>query len=200
MQADEIKNTSTSRSMRFNKLISGVLLGLSLVRAGAATDSAALEKHTQNYSKNAKAILEMAITKKIDATVVEKHVRECLADASWAAEEYGKAFPAGAKLLKTVVASIPAMEKLDFKSLETEWHDLGYFSKPGNDPGVDLKEESNEHFTDPIHSIVHPLLVLKAAQNYAVSKGEDDLKAVKEEMEEGLEQMDRLKKQLAEKK
>ncbi len=51
-----------------------------------------------------------------------------------------------------------------------------------------MKNEDNEHFTDPIHAIVHPLLVLKAAQSYDKDKKESYLKDMKEEMSEGIEQ------------
>jgi predicted DNA-binding transcriptional regulator len=41
--------------------------------------------------------------------------------------------------------------------------------------------------------VVHPLLVLKAAQDYAATKNEESLKSMKEEMEEGLEQVEKQK-------
>ena len=102
--------------------------------------------------------------------------------------------------MKTVVENVDAMKKLSFKDLEHEWHDLNHFTKSGsNDLGIDVKAEDNEHFTDPIHAIVHPLLVLKAAQAYATSKDEADLKAIKEEMEEGLEQVEKCRSVLTKK-
>ena len=158
-----------------------------------AADKAQVEAHYQSYFTAGKAVVEMAISKKVDAAEVEKRVNIMVADALWLAREYAKANPKGAKLLKIVADNVDAMRKLSFHDLESEWHDLGYFAKPGQDAGIDLKSEDNEHFTDPIHSLVHPLLVLKAAQAYATGKGEGDLKAMKEEMEEGLEQVEKQK-------
>jgi hypothetical protein len=75
--------------------------------------------------------------------------------------------------------------------LEHQWHDLHYFSNKKEVIGVDLADENNEHFTDPIHVIVHPLLVLKAAQSFANGGGDAALQQMKEEMEEGIEQIDK---------
>lgn len=157
-----------------------------------AVDKAQVETHHRSYHAAGKAVVEMAISKNVDAAAVEKRVNVMLADAVWLATEYAKAHPEGAKLLKTVTDNVDAMRKLSFKDLEHEWHDLGYFSSGGHDVGLDIKSEDNEHFTDPIHTIVHPLLVLKAAQAYSTGHKDEDLKAMKAEMEEGLEQAEKM--------
>ena len=164
-----------------------------LVAPLRAADKAQVEAHYQSYYTAGKAVVEMAISRKVDAAEVAKRVDIMVADALWLAGEYAKIHPKGAKLLQTVTSNVDAMRQLSFDNLEHEWHDLGYFAKPGNDVGLDLKAEENEHFTDPIHTLVHPLLVLKAAQAYATSKSEKDLKSLKEEMEEGLEQAEKQK-------
>lgn len=164
-----------------------------LVAPLRAADKAQVEAHYQSYYTAGKAVVEMAILRKVDAAEVAKRVDIMVADALWLAGEYAKIHPKGAKLLQTVTSNVDAMRQLSFDNLEHEWHDLGYFAKPGNDVGLDLKAEENEHFTDPIHTLVHPLLVLKAAQAYATSKSEKDLKSLKEEMEEGLEQAEKQK-------
>lgn len=158
-----------------------------------SADKTQVEARYQSYYTAGKAVVDMAISKKIDAAEVEKRVNIMVADALWFAAEYAKAHPKGAKLLHLLTSNADAMRKLSFQDLESEWHDLGYFTKPGHDTGLDLKAEENEHFTDPIHTLVHPLLVLKAAQAYTTTKAETDLKAMKEEMEEGLEQAEKQK-------
>jgi hypothetical protein len=45
--------------------------------------------------------------------------------------------------------------------------------------------------------MIHPMMVLRAAVAYQTSKGEKDLKAIKEEMEEGIEQAEKTKAALA---
>lgn len=180
-------------------ILAATFLAVASFQAQAA-DKAAIDSHATSYLAAGKAVVEMSITKKVDAAEVEKKVQTMLADAVWLATEYGKAHPKGEKLLKTVVENVDAMKKLSFKDLEHEWHDLNHFTKSGsNDLGIDVKAEDNEHFTDPIHAIVHPLLVLKAAQAYATSKDEADLKAIKEEMEEGLEQVEKCRSVLTKK-
>lgn len=158
-----------------------------------AADKADVETHAKSYHDAGKALVEMAITKKVDAAALQKQVDVLVTDAVWFAEQYSKVHPKGQKLLKTVIDNVPAMKKMSFKDLEHQWHDGHYFDGKAAEVGVDLKEEDNEHFTDPIHTIVHPLLVLKAGEAYAASKSEDDLKNMKEEMEEGIEQMEKQK-------
>lgn len=165
-----------------------------------AADKAEIDAHCNAYHSAGKAIVQMAITKNIDPAEVEKKVQILLTEATWGATEYAKVHPKGEKLLKTVVENIETMKKLSFKELEHEWHDLNHFTKSGgSDFGVDVKAEDNEHFTDPIHSIVHPILVLKVAQAFATSKDEAELKTVKEEMEEGMEQMEKVRTVLSKK-
>jgi hypothetical protein len=79
------------------------------------------------------------------------------------------------------------MKDMTFEVIEKQWHDLGYFKE--HKPTIDLANEDNEHFTDPLHAMIHPMMVLRAAITYQTSKSEDDLKAMKEEMDEGLEQV-----------
>lgn len=167
--------------------LSVVLLPLGLRSADAGLAASGLA-----YHKAGKAVTEMVIAKQIDMPALSAQIDTLVKEAVVMAEAYAKAYPAGKKLLDKVVASVPAMRALSFDELQTDWHDLGVFGKPGYEIGIDLKDEDNEHFTDPIHAIVHPMLVLKAAQAYSVDKKEDNLKAMKEEMEEGLEQAEKL--------
>lgn len=175
----------------------GAVFGLAL--SLHAADKAAIEAHALSYHTAGKAVVEMALTKKVDAAEVDKKVQIMVADAVWFNTEYAKAFPKGEKLLKVIADHVEAMRKLSYKELEHEWHDMHHFDKADKDIGLDVKAEENEHFTDPIHSIVHPLLVLKAAQDYSSSKSEESLKSVKEEMEEGMEQMEKQKTSLLKK-
>jgi hypothetical protein len=184
-----------------NQFLSCLLITLSLVPPSSqATDRTAVQSHYLSYHKAGKAVVAMALTKRVDVKEVEKQVDVMVADAAWIAGEYGRAFPEGGKLLKVVVDHVKAMRGMSFKELEHEWHDLHYFDAADRDIGLDLKAEDNEHFTDPIHAIVHPLMVLDAARRYAASPGEEDLKSIKEEMEEGLEQMEKQSSRLLKKK
>lgn len=179
-------------------IIAGLMLACTLPVRSA--DQAGVEAHYKTYHDAGKAVVEMALTKKVDPAEVEKKVNSMLTAASWMAAEYGKAHPAGEKFLKVVTDNIEAMKKLSFKDLEHEWHDLNHFTKSGtSNLGIDVKAEENEHFTDPVHAIVHPLLVLKAAQAFATSKDDGELKTIKEEMEEGLEQMEKCRSVLKKK-
>lgn len=150
----------------------------------------------KSYAANGKIVMDAIVAKKVSLDVVEKPLKAMSEDAAKLATSYGAKFPEGAKLLKMTVDALPKLQKASFTELEKEWHDLAHFSKPGNNPGIDLKSEKNEHFTDPLHCIVHPLMTLRAAEAYAKGKADKDLQAMKEELSEGLEQMEILGKKL----
>jgi hypothetical protein len=161
----------------------------------ASTALAAGEMDKVNsYKANGKIVMDKIIKKTIDPAEVKPLLHKMADDAGELATAYGAKKPDGAKLLKMVVDALPKLKTMSFEELEKDWHDLAYFSKPGNDAGIDLKKEKNEHFTDPIHCIVHPLMTAVAAESYAKTKKEEHLQAMKEELSEGLEQMDLLAK------
>jgi len=151
-----------------------------------------LDARVKEYTVTGRSLVEMAQTKKVDLAEVRKKVDRLVEIASGLAKDYEAKFPAGKKLIDTVIAAVPEMKGLSFHEIESEWHDMKHFEKPGNNPGLDLKAEENEHFTDPIHAIIHPLLVLKAAETHEKSPGAEPLKQIKEEMEEGLEQVEKM--------
>jgi hypothetical protein len=156
-----------------------------------AGDKAEIDTHCNAYHDAGKIVIAMAITKQIDVAEVKKQVGIMVNEGVWLCKEYAKVHPKGEKFLKTVTDNIEVLRKASFDELQTQWHDLGYFEK--KDVGLDLKAEDNEHFTDPIHTVIHPLMVLKAAEAYTANKKEEDLKAFKEEMEEGVEQMEEVR-------
>lgn len=170
-----------------------LLATLTLTLPALAADKAEIEARAKSYHSNGKVLVEMAITKKVDAAEAQKRVDALVADAVWFANAYAAKHPKGAKLLKLVTDNVEAMKKASFKELEHDWHDLHFFDKRQAEIGINLKDEDNEHFTDPIHTLVHPLLVLKAAQAQVAAPNEENIKNIKEEMEEGLEQMEKLK-------
>ena len=114
------------------------------------------------------------------------------------AQAYAAKFPAGKDLIDTVIAQIATldasgavtgfgpMKDFDYDVIEKQWHDLGYFKE--HKPTVDLNNEDNEHFTDPLHTMIHPMMVRRSAITFQTSKSDADLKAMKEEMDEGIEQ------------
>jgi hypothetical protein len=173
--------------MKYIKVLLTCLVSIATTSLWGAADPA-LVAHGASYQAAGKTIIDMVIAKKVDLAVVTAKVDILLTESTALGQAYIKTYPAGAKLINAVISNIPEMKKLGYAELVTEWHDLGYFAKPGHDAGIDMKNEDNEHFTDPVHAIVHPLLVLKAAQAFEKDKKDASLKDMKEEMEEGLEQ------------
>lgn len=175
---------------RLLPLLSAVLLLGFRLHAAAPPET---DARVKEYSVAGRSLVEMAQSKKIDLPAVNTKVDRLVELATLLAKDYAVRFPAGKKLIETVIAAVPEMRKLSFSEIESEWHDLKHFEKPGNNPGIDLKAEDNEHFTDPLHAIIHPLLVLKAAESYAAKPGPEPLRQIKEEMEEGIEQAEKLR-------
>jgi hypothetical protein len=173
-----------------NKLIVllSALTALVVAVPARAGDKSQIESHYNSYYTAAKAVIDMAITKQVDAAKVEHLVNSMIPHAIWMAQEYAKARPKGDKFIKHYIENLDGIRQLTFKEIESEWHDMGIFAKPGHEVGLDVKAEENEHFTDPAHAIIQPIMVLKAAQAYAAGRKDEDLKAMKEEMEESLEQ------------
>jgi len=171
-----------------NKLIILIATLVALAVPAHAVDKAQVEAHYNSYAVAAKAVLDMTVTKKVDAAEVEKLVDTMLPHAIWLARAYAEVRPQGAKYINLYIENLDNIRKLSFHEIESEWHDMGIFAKPGHDVGFDVKAEENEHFTDPAHAMIQPFMVLKAAQAYAAGHKAEDLKSMKEEMEESLEQ------------
>jgi hypothetical protein len=193
MNSSRLRVHPLERLLPRTAALGALLLGLALQAAAPPETDA----RVREYSALGRSVLEMAQTKKIDAGEVRKKVDRMLEIGVLLAKDYAVRFPAGKKLVDTVVAAIPEMRKLPFAEIESEWHDLKHFDKPGNDVGIDLKAEENEHFTDPVHTIVHPLLVLKAAEEQATKPSAENLQNIKEEMEEGIEQAEKMRTALS---
>ena len=59
------------------------------------------------------------------------------------------------------------------------------------DVGIDMDDEDNEHFTDPAHVVIHPIMTYVAAMEGQKS-GEDRRDDMKAELQEGIEQLELL--------
>lgn len=169
---------------------------------GHAADGADLKAAQLAYHQAGKAVIEMTQAKKVDAAQVEVKVVEMQRGAVVLARAYAAKFPAGTKLIDTVITQVATldgkgsvtglgpMKELSFQEIEDQWHDGAYFKS--HDLGVNFEEEANEHFTDPIHTMVHPMMVLRAAMAYQKGQDAKELKAMKDEMDEGMEQAEKM--------
>lgn len=178
-----------------------LLLCLVALCLGTSLSAASLADHQAAYVKAGRAVVDLVNAKTIDAAKITALVLTMEQQAVPLAHAYAKKFPAGKGLIDTVIAQVAAvdgngavtgfgpMKDMTFEVIEKQWHDLGHFKT--NKPSVDLDDEDNEHFSDPLHTMIHPIMVLRAALDYQTSKSDEDLKAMKEEMEEGLEQVEK---------
>ncbi len=163
--------------------------------------SAPAENVTQlveNYKSAGQAIVDMVNSQSVSVDQIEAKVLDLTKASVELANLYKQAHPDGTQLLDVVITQVAnvdngavtgvgPMVELSFDEIEGQWHDLGYFES--NDSGVDLEDEDNEHFTDPLHVMIHPIMVLRAAKDFSASNSPEDLNAMKSEMEEGLEQV-----------
>lgn len=177
-------------------LLVGVLAAADISPAQIAAAQAA-------YHQAGRAVVDQVVAKKVDVVQVEALVLTMEQHAVVLAKAYAAKHPAGAKLIAAVMAQVVRMDAqgavvglgpmkaLPFAEIEKQWHDLGHFKT--NPVGLDLQDEANEHFTDPLHTMIHPVMVLRAALDFQASKSDKDLQTMKSEMEEGLEQAEKTK-------
>lgn len=167
----------------------------------ASLHAETLAERQAAYVKAGRAVVDLVNAKTIDAAKITALVLTMEQQAVPLANAYAKKFPAGKGLIDTVIAQVAVvdgsgvmtgfgpMKDMSFEVIEKQWHDLGYFKV--NKPSIALDDEDNEHFSDPLHTMIHPMMVLRAALDYQTSKSDESLKAMKEEMEEGLEQVEK---------
>ena len=157
------------------------------------------KQNAEIYIKEGTAIIDMVNTGSINLAEVESKVLLLLQQAVPLAYAYGDAHPNGKQYLQVVideaakesgkgnVTALGPMVDQTFDHLEVFWHDAGFAEV--KDIGIDMSDEDNEHFNDPMHAIVHPVMVLRAARDYSSNNDPNALAAMKSEMEEGIEQV-----------
>lgn len=178
---------------------------LVLATALAAAD-AALTAKAEAYQKNAAAIVDSINAGKVDKDDVEARILICIDAAIPMARAYVAKHPAGTQAIDQTIAALAVvdgsgkivgfgpMADLTFTEIEEQWHDLKHFD--GGKAGIDFSDEDQEHFTDPLHTMIHPIMVLRAIRDYAATQNEASLQAAKAEMQEGIEQCEKTLKSL----
>lgn len=175
--------------MRLKQFIFGTFFAVTATCAVAAN----LNSVKQDYLKTGQSIVDMVNRGDVDTDSVRASVIELTRDSVLLAQEYLVKYPEGKALITEVineVASLDAsgnvtglgpMAEDSFDYMEKHWHDLGFME--GKSYGIDMEDEDNEHFTDPLHVMIHPIMVFRAAQD-------KNLDAMKAEMQEGMEQIE----------
>ena len=161
------------------KLILGILIAAS--GTAFAQDKAKVKAAADSYKKDGKELLAMLNTGKVDEAKAEKLANNMMDQAVTAAKEYIAKDKKSEKLLNYIIAGLPEIKSASFETLEKDWHDAGKLTK--DKVGLDLKAEENEKYMDPVHSILHPAMTLRAIKD-------KKLKEAKDELTEGMEQMD----------
>lgn len=145
------------------------------------------KKALETYENLGKSIMSEINSNKVDLPSVEKKVAQMTESAILLFEGFTKKFPESKKLFDHIKSQLSSLKTASFESLEKDYHDGG---KLGKDVvGVDIKSEDGEKYTDPLHTLVHPLMTLKALEK-------KDFKSAKEELNEGLEQAKNMEKHL----
>jgi hypothetical protein len=183
------------------RTISSLTLAVALSLPLAAADLTAAVKQ---YHAAGRMVVDQINAGTLDVAATTAKVIEIERQAVTLARAYAAKHPTGAKLIDHVISQavtldakgevtgLGPMAALPFKTIEDEWHDLGHYkTNPQDAGGIDLALEDNEHFTDPLHTIIHPIMVVAAARDFARDKKPDTLAAAKGEMEEGIEQAEK---------
>jgi hypothetical protein len=156
------------------------------------------------YGTAGRAVVDQINAGTLDLAATTAKVIEIERHAVALGRAYALKHPKGAKLIAHVISQavtvdekgevtgLGPMANLPFKVIEDQWHDLGHYkAHPADAGGLDLSNEDFEHFTDPLHTIIHPLMVVAAARAYAEDRKPEHLTAAKGEMEEGMEQAEK---------
>ncbi len=146
----------------------------------AVAHSADIKAAQQTYEKQGRELLAAINSGKVDIQVAKKNVDGMVQSADVLFEAYAAKHPESKKLYEYMKANLQKVKAASFDVLEKDYHDAGILT-PGV-VGVDLKSEDGEKYTDPLHTLLHPLMTLKALEK-------NDLKSAKEELNECLEQV-----------
>lgn len=150
--------------------------------------SKSLSELSANYLSEGKKVSEMILSGSFELNSLKTSLHSMADDAAAISKLYYGKNPEGTKVLEEVVNKLGELKNASFDVLEKDWHDLGFFE--GKDFGIDIvNDPSHEHFTDPLHCMVHPLMTLRAGESYLKSKDKKHLQTMQEELDEGMEQM-----------
>ena len=180
-------------------LVLTLLASITNLARGLDAPAAAKAYHTA-----ARTIVDKINSGSLDLAFVSEKVVELERHAVALGRAYAAKHPEGSKLIDYIISQavtvdaagevigLGPMAALDFKVIEDEFHDLGHFkTKPEDAGGLDMSNEDHEHFTDPLHTIIHPLMVVSAARAWSADKKPEHLAVAKGEMEEGIEQAEK---------
>lgn len=178
--------------MKYLSVLTALFLSLAWTSVSSASQ---YEEEKKTYLTAAQSIIDMVNSQNVNVAAVEESVLTAVKSGIKLARAYAEKHPEGKDTLEAVIrnaanaegSALGEMSTLSFDVLEADWHDAAYFTR--NDHGVDLQDEANEHYLDPIHTIVHPLMVLAAAKDYVQTGNTESLNAMKAEMQEGMEQV-----------
>lgn len=132
------------------------------------------------YEKNGRELLAAINSGKVDIQLARKNVEVMVQSADLLFEAYAAKHPESKKLYEFMKTNLQNIKAASFDVLEKDYHDAGILTPTL--VGVNLKSEDGEKYTDPLHTLLHPLMTLKALEK-------NDLKSAKEELNEGLEQV-----------
>jgi hypothetical protein len=157
----------------------GIIATVFLVIASSAQGADAKAAQT-SYEKQGRELLAAINSGKVDIETARKNVEGMVQSADVLFEAFATKHPESKKLYEYMKANLSKVKAASFEVLEKDYHDAGILTPKL--VGVDLKSEEGEQYTDPLHTLLHPLMTLKAIEK-------NDLKSAKEELNEGLEQV-----------
>jgi hypothetical protein len=166
------------------------LLALSLANANPKAIAA-----KDSYMKSGKELMAMVNSGKIDQDKATSLTDTMVKEGATIAEIYATLNPQAKKFMDFVVGKIPDMKKSSFDVLQKDYHDGGAYTaknmkmKDADKDFINVKKEENEKYLDPVHTIVHPIMT-------AVALKENKIAEAKEELAEGLEQVESTLKQI----
>jgi hypothetical protein len=145
-----------------------------------AVDLAKSEAAMEKYVKSGKELLAKIVAKKVTDKEADEAVKNMVDAAVVLIKEYAAKDPKAEKLVSYLIKSLPDLQKASFADLQKDWHDAGKLTE--KEVGIDLKKPENDKYLDPSHTLLHPLMTLRAVKDKKLNEA-------KEELTEGLEQV-----------
>jgi len=155
-----------------------------LVSRSVATE---LDDNAATFIKLANGVIAQAVLGKIDVAAVQKDTATMLNLAEGFAVKYKAKYPAGAKLMDLMISKKDSLSSMTLEAIDAEFEAQAINKAHGKEIGLDLTDEANEHFGNPVDCFVHPATVAICAGLWAKDQNPERLKRIQAEFQEVVE-------------
>jgi hypothetical protein len=159
--------------------------------------SADLAAQAASFDQAADRVIRQAVTGKVDVPAAQQELARMVVTAAWFAEQYKAKFPKGAKVMDFMTAQKDSLAGMALADIDANFEAEAINKAHGKDFGLDLTEEDNEHFGNPIDLFVHPATASIALGMWSKDPKPELLKRAISELQEVKEHCQKVVAQLS---